>query len=183
MISSQLTALFLPCCSCHVPSAHFLVCSAVKLQMAGLQLHYPLQDPKSRAFYEQAAVAAASMGVVVDVYAAARGYIGLQTLEPLVNSTGGALYLYPSAEEATLPQDLSRCAGLNACLVCYHTCMLGLLACTPSVCIICHALIVGAREERGITSREMHYACSCAVANLFTIAVPQLHASRMQPHP
>jgi hypothetical protein len=80
--------------------------------MAGLQLHYPLQDPKSRSFYEQAAVAAASMGVVVDVYAAARGYIGLQTLEPLVNSTGGALYLYPSAEEATLPQDLSRCAGV-----------------------------------------------------------------------
>ncbi|WIA11779.1 hypothetical protein OEZ85_011873 [Tetradesmus obliquus] len=77
-------------------------------QMAGMQLHYPLQDPKSRSFYEQAAVAAASMGVVVDVFAAARGYIGLQTLEPLVNSTGGALYLYPSAEEATLPQDLSR---------------------------------------------------------------------------
>ncbi|KAF6265854.1 hypothetical protein COO60DRAFT_1697553 [Scenedesmus sp. NREL 46B-D3] len=77
-------------------------------QMAGLQLHFPSQDPKSRSFYEQAAVAAASMGVVVDVYAAARGYIGLQTLEPLVNSTGGALYLYPSAEEATLPQDLSR---------------------------------------------------------------------------
>lgn len=77
-------------------------------QMAGLQLHYPVQDPKSKAFYDQAAVAAASMGVVVDVYAAARGYVGLQTLEPLVNSTGGALYLYPSAEEATLPQDLYR---------------------------------------------------------------------------
>lgn len=85
-----------PCTSPHTP------------QMAGMQLHYPLQDPKSRSFYEQAAVAAASMGVVVDVFAAARGYIGLQMLEPLVNSTGGALYLYPSAEEATLPQDLSR---------------------------------------------------------------------------
>lgn len=73
-----------------------------------MQLQYPLQDPQSKAFYEQAAVAAASMGIVVDVYAAARGYVGLQTLEPLVNSTGGALYLYPSAEEATLPQDLYR---------------------------------------------------------------------------
>ena len=35
------------------------------------------------------------------------------TLEPLVNSTGGALYLYPSAEEVTLPQDLDMrvCGG------------------------------------------------------------------------
>lgn len=83
----------------------------VLLQMPDLQLHYPVQDPKSKTFFEQAAVAAASMGVVVDVYAAARGFVGLQTLEPLVNSTGGALYLYPSAEEATLPQDLYRCAA------------------------------------------------------------------------
>eukprot|EP00878_Enallax_costatus_P044208 GHUV01052560.1.p2 GENE.GHUV01052560.1~~GHUV01052560.1.p2 ORF type:complete len:101 (-),score=34.94 GHUV01052560.1:237-539(-) len=88
------------------------------LQMQDLQLHYPVQDPKSKAFYEQAAVAAASMGVVVDVYAAARGFVGLQTLEPLVNSTGGALYLYPSAEEATLPQDLYRCAaGIGSCVL------------------------------------------------------------------
>lgn len=77
-------------------------------QVTDLQLQYPVQDPQSKAFYEQAAVAAASMGIVVDVFAAARGYVGLQTLEPLVNSTGGALYLYPSAEEATLPQDLYR---------------------------------------------------------------------------
>eukprot|EP00879_Flechtneria_rotunda_P001812 GHRR01001976.1.p1 GENE.GHRR01001976.1~~GHRR01001976.1.p1 ORF type:complete len:996 (+),score=422.55 GHRR01001976.1:2722-5709(+) len=77
-------------------------------QVPDLQLHYPVQDPKSKSFYEQAALAAASMGVVVDVYAAARGYVGLQTLEPLVNSTGGALYLYPSMVEATLPQDLYR---------------------------------------------------------------------------
>jgi hypothetical protein len=76
--------------------------------MSAMQLQYPIQDPASRAFYEQAAVAAASMGVMVDVFAAARGFVGLQTLEPLVNSTGGALYLYPSAEEATLPQDLYR---------------------------------------------------------------------------
>lgn len=81
------------------------------LQLQDMQLQYPVQDPQSKAFYEQAAVAAASMGIVVDVYAAARGYVGLQTLEPLVNSTGGALYLYPSAEEATLPQDLYRCAA------------------------------------------------------------------------
>jgi hypothetical protein len=76
--------------------------------MHDLQLHHPVQDPQAKAFYEQAAVAAASMGVVVDVFAAARGYVGLQTLEPLVINTGGALHLYPSAEEATLPQDLYR---------------------------------------------------------------------------
>jgi hypothetical protein len=78
------------------------------MQVQDMQLQYPVQDPQSKAFYEQAAVAAASMGIVVDVYAAARGFVGLQTLEPLINSTGGALHLYPSAEEATLPQDLYR---------------------------------------------------------------------------
>jgi hypothetical protein len=88
---------------------HGVLCRAV--QVNELQLQYPVQDPQSKSFYEQAAVAAASMGIVVDVYAAAKGYVGLQTLEPLVNSTGGALYLYPSAQEATLPQDLYRCAG------------------------------------------------------------------------
>ena len=86
----------------------------VLVQVADMQLQYPVQDPQAKAFYEQAAVAAASMGIVVDVYAAARGYVGLQTLEPLVNSTGGALYLYPSAEEATLPQDLYRCVATSA---------------------------------------------------------------------
>lgn len=70
-----------------------------------------MHEPSARAFYEQAAVAAASMGVVVDVFAAARGFVGLTTLEPLANSTGGVLHLYPSAEEATLPQDLHRCAA------------------------------------------------------------------------
>lgn len=84
------------------------------VQVADMQLQYPVQDPQAKAFYEQAAVAAASMGIVVDVYAAARGYVGLQTLEPLVNSTGGALYLYPSAEEATLPQDLYRCVHVTS---------------------------------------------------------------------
>ena len=71
-------------------------------------LHYPAQDPQAKAFYEQAAVAAASLSVNIDLYAAANGFIGLQTLEALPNGTGGAMYLYPSVEEATLPQDVYR---------------------------------------------------------------------------
>lgn len=97
------------------------------LQAQDMQLQYPVQDPQSKAFYDQAAVAAASMGIVVDVYAAARGYVGLQTLEPLVNSTGGALYLYPSAEEATLPQDLYRWGGRTV----LYTSLVALSACVP----------------------------------------------------
>jgi hypothetical protein len=77
-------------------------------QVQGLQLHVPVADMRSRAFYDQAAVAAAAMGVVVDVFACARSFVGLQALEPLVHSTGGALVLYPSAQEATLAQDLYR---------------------------------------------------------------------------
>jgi hypothetical protein len=34
--------------------------------------------------------------------------VGLRLLEPLSNSTGGALYLYPSPDEAPLPQDVYR---------------------------------------------------------------------------
>jgi hypothetical protein len=98
-----------------------------------MQLQYPVQDPQSKAFYDQAAVAAASMGIVVDVYAAARGYVGLQTLEPLVNSTGGALYLYPSAEEATLPQDLYRWGSRNRAVLCSATAM----GCAVGACTRC----------------------------------------------
>ena len=34
--------------------------------------------------------------------------VGLPALEPLANSTGGAMYLYPSAEDSALPQDVYR---------------------------------------------------------------------------
>lgn len=62
----------------------------------------------ARQFYEQAAVAAASLGVCVDIFVAGVRHAGLAQLEPLANSTGGALFLYPSLEEAAMPQDLYR---------------------------------------------------------------------------
>ncbi|KAG1661578.1 hypothetical protein FOA52_009578 [Chlamydomonas sp. UWO 241] len=59
-------------------------------------------------FYEGAAVAAASLGACVDVFAVSPGLVGLPTLEAVCNSTGGAMFLYPSADESALPQDVYR---------------------------------------------------------------------------
>lgn len=63
--------------------------------------------PSTKAFYEQAAVAAASMNICVDMYIMSATGIGLRVLETLPNSTGGAVYLYPDLEGA-MPQDMYR---------------------------------------------------------------------------
>ncbi|KAJ9517351.1 hypothetical protein QJQ45_016723 [Haematococcus lacustris] len=65
-------------------------------------------DSRTAAFYEQAAVAAAALGVCCDLYALSSTAVGLAVLEPLCNSTGGALYLYAGAEDCALPQDMYR---------------------------------------------------------------------------
>lgn len=84
-----------------------------------------LKDPKARAFYEQAAVAAASLGVTIDLYATAgsggNGYLGLNVMEPLCNSSGGSMYLYPSVEESTLPQDIYRCQAVLISMLMIYT--------------------------------------------------------------
>ena len=62
----------------------------------------------SRDFYEQASVACAALGVCVDLYCVSATPMGLSVLEPLPAGTGGGLYLYPSADESALPQDMYR---------------------------------------------------------------------------
>lgn len=61
-------------------------------------------NPRARVFYEEAAAAAAALGVSVSLYAACEDGMGLTYLEPLSSITGGALHLYPAVDEANLPQ-------------------------------------------------------------------------------
>jgi Sec23/Sec24 trunk domain len=58
----------------------------------------------SREFYEEAATAAAALGVCIDIYAITPRALGLHCIDPLALNSGGAVYLYPSSEEAALPQ-------------------------------------------------------------------------------
>jgi len=44
--------------------------------------------------------------VCIDVYAASEEGLGLAYLDPLPSITGGAVFLYPSLDEAALPQVL-----------------------------------------------------------------------------
>lgn len=55
-------------------------------------------------FYEEAGVAAAALGVCVDVYAVCPAFVGLDLLHPLAARSGGMVRLYPSTEDAPLPQ-------------------------------------------------------------------------------
>ena len=63
-------------------------------------------DEESREFYEEAAAAAASLAICIDLYIVSPAAVGLRCLEPLAISSGGAVYLYPSLDEAALPQVL-----------------------------------------------------------------------------
>jgi len=42
--------------------------------------------------------------VCIDVYAASEEGLGLAYMQPLTTITGGAVFLYPSLDEAALPQ-------------------------------------------------------------------------------
>lgn len=68
-------------------------------------------DPEAREFYEEAAAAAASLAVCIDVFAVAEEGCGLAAIEPLAAATGGGMFLYPSPEDAALPQDIYRRLG------------------------------------------------------------------------
>ena len=75
--------------------------------MEPVTLHASLQvaiDQDAREFYEEAAAAAASLAICIDLYVVSPTAVGLRCLEPLAVSSGGAVYLYPSLEEAALPQ-------------------------------------------------------------------------------
>ena len=61
-------------------------------------------DAEARDFYEEAAAAAASLAVCIDVFAVSAEGCGLAAIEPLAAATGGAMFLYPCVEDAALPQ-------------------------------------------------------------------------------
>ena len=61
-------------------------------------------DKSAKAFYEEAAIAAASLGVCVEVYVASPSSCSLELMEPLASNSGGILHLYPTLEQAALPQ-------------------------------------------------------------------------------
>lgn len=63
-----------------------------------------VRSKSARAFYEEAATAAAALGVSVDVYAVSAGGCCLDAMEPLASRSGGVMYLYPHVEAAALPQ-------------------------------------------------------------------------------
>mmetsp|Transcript_35145 Transcript_35145/g.91272 ORF Transcript_35145/g.91272 Transcript_35145/m.91272 type:complete len:638 (-) Transcript_35145:739-2652(-) len=72
-------------------------------------------DPRGGAFYEEAASAAAALGVAVDLYIVATEVVGLDCLEPLASSSGGHVCWYLSVDDAALPQDVyRRLAGIQA---------------------------------------------------------------------
>jgi len=67
-----------------------------------------------------------------------------QLMEPLCSVTGGCMYLYPSAEAASLPQDLVRwgceaesCSGLLCLLCLLANWLAGLLACWLAGLLAC----------------------------------------------
>eukprot|EP00195_Chlamydomonas_chlamydogama_P017072 CAMPEP_0202896248 /NCGR_PEP_ID=MMETSP1392-20130828/5266_1 /ASSEMBLY_ACC=CAM_ASM_000868 /TAXON_ID=225041 /ORGANISM="Chlamydomonas chlamydogama, Strain SAG 11-48b" /LENGTH=777 /DNA_ID=CAMNT_0049581523 /DNA_START=303 /DNA_END=2636 /DNA_ORIENTATION=+ len=84
--------------------------AAAQLRNLELQAESWQEDvsPQTRQFYEQASVAAASLGVCVDMFAISAGAVGLPVMEPVCNASGGAIYLYTSVDESALPQDVYR---------------------------------------------------------------------------
>ena len=62
------------------------------------------RDPSATKFYEQAAAAAASLGVCMDIFAACPHSLDLQQLAPVATNSGGSIYLYPVLEDAAMPQ-------------------------------------------------------------------------------
>jgi hypothetical protein len=70
--------------------------------------------PSTRQFWEQAAVAAASLGVCIDLHAVGATALGLPVLGQLPNASGGAMFLYPSPDEAAMPQVSGACCQFFA---------------------------------------------------------------------
>eukprot|EP00897_Mesotaenium_endlicherianum_P000760 jgi/Mesen1/10685/ME000009S10481 len=59
-------------------------------------------------FYKELAAQAVQVGVCIDLFAVTREYVDLASLKFLSVESGGGVFLYPSPEEATLPQDMYR---------------------------------------------------------------------------
>lgn len=56
------------------------------------------RNRRAALFYKEAAAAAATLGVCVDVYAVSPFYVGFDVLRPISIRSGGGLVLYPSME-------------------------------------------------------------------------------------
>lgn len=59
-------------------------------------------------FYKDMAAVAVQAGLCVDLFVVSSEYVDLASLKFLSVESGGSLFLYSSAEEATLPQDIYR---------------------------------------------------------------------------
>lgn len=61
-------------------------------------------------FYGEAGAAAASIGVIVDVYAVSASFVGLEVLRAIALGSGGTIALYPPPNQAecALPEDLYK---------------------------------------------------------------------------
>ena len=84
----------------------------------------------------------------IDLYAASEEGMGLAFLQPLCTTTGGSLCLYPSLEEAALPQVILTSpassyvivmtgSGISAGYVSHQSFLARLALFLPHVCI-CH---------------------------------------------
>ena len=61
-------------------------------------------NPAASAFYEEAGSAAAALGISVSIFAASARTCGLHAMQALVEGSGGCMRLYPSLQEAAMPQ-------------------------------------------------------------------------------
>jgi len=71
-------------------------------------------------FYDQTALVAASIGVVLDLFVLSPYPIGLEVLSSLADHTGGGIWLYSSISDALIAQDLYRHLSMTHA----HTCLL-----------------------------------------------------------
>ena len=118
-------------------------CRDVHTISAVLVMAQVIIDGDSREFYEEAAAAAASLAVCIDLYVASPAAAGLRCLEPLAVSSGGVAYLYPSLVESALPQVLLarwlctrlELPALPCCLLRHSGCSAS--RAVPNECFLC----------------------------------------------
>ncbi|KAK3267501.1 hypothetical protein CYMTET_23947, partial [Cymbomonas tetramitiformis] len=67
----------------------------------------PVLDVESE-FYKEQATRAADAGVVIDLCIATSEYVDLASLKYLATMSGGAIFLYQTVADASLPQDIYR---------------------------------------------------------------------------
>ncbi|XP_076893991.1 protein transport protein SEC23 D-like [Bidens hawaiensis] len=64
--------------------------------------------PEQTPFYKDLAAVAVQAGVCIDILAVTNEYTDLASLKFLSIDSGGSLFLYPSTDDSTLPQDMYR---------------------------------------------------------------------------